>query len=556
MDPSAPRSIYGTLSVYLLVVAGALLLYLITRFLAGRFSAGMGRNGRILTSRLSLPAVFGLAFAGLSAFAPVPAGYRPYIDAGVVFFVFFFLIRLFDALLSIWYGRSRKSFPMPDVLRNLVLGIMELAVLFIVLKAILKIDLSPILGASAILTMVLGLALQGVLSNILSGASLHFVRSINRGDWVSIGAHEGVVVDTNWRETRILDRASNIVVLPNTVVASERIINYAQPDSRTALLLPFKLSPQAPAGEVLSVLVEAARDCPSVVSDPAPLAFLQSFDEWGVSYLLKFWVTDYARKHSIITDVGRLAWYKLRRRGFEIAVPAAEGFRALTGIAGAAGRQAPAPVPAIPDAQAGDEAEESFAALMRSAFLRRPREGGLGELLVPEDHVRDLASVVIRAVYAKGEVLFRQGDKGRSAYVIVRGRIRGEIVTQEAGKAYTSAFSVGSGGLFGEMSLFTGMPRTATGIIEEEAVLLKIRAEDFGPVLAKNPDLAEVIADLVSARNQLNRESLLKIKDLSEKDIQAGTSKRSILDYLKRFVGIRKGRGTEPDDGSVPPPED
>jgi small-conductance mechanosensitive channel/CRP-like cAMP-binding protein len=554
MNASAPRSIYGTLSVYLLIVAGALLLYLITRFLAGRFAAGMGRTGRILMARLSFPAVFGLAFAGMSAFLPVPAAFQPYVDAGVVFFVFFLLIRLFDALLSIWYGRSHKSFPMPGVLRNLVLGIMELAVLFIVLKAILKIDLSPILGASAILTMVLGLALQGVLGNILSGASLHFVRSISRGDWVQIGAHEGVVVDTNWRETRILDRASNVVVLPNTVVASERIINYAQPDGRTALFLPFKLSPQAPAGEVLAVLVEAARDCPAVVADPVPLAYLQSFDELGVSYLLKFWVTDYARKHSIITDVGRLAWYKLRRKGFEIAVPAAEGLKAMAGIAARTGRAAP--TGAAGPGPAEEAAEESFAALMKSAFLRRPKAGGLGELLVPEEDVRDLAAVVTPAVYARGEVLFRQGDKGRSAYVIVRGRIRGEIVTQDEGRSYTSSFSVGPGGLFGEMSLFTGMPRTATGVIEEEAVLLKIRAEDFGPVLAKNPDLAEVIADLVSARNEQNRASLLKIKDLSEKDVQAGTSKRRILDYLKRFIGLRSGRETGADEETALPPED
>ena len=108
----------------------------------------------------------------------------------------------------------------------------------------MNINLSPILGASAILTMVLGLALQGVLGNILSGVSLHFARSINRGDWVSIGSHEGIVVDTNWRETRILDRASNIIVLPNTVVASERIINYAQPDDADGLVHAVQAEPR------------------------------------------------------------------------------------------------------------------------------------------------------------------------------------------------------------------------------------------------------------------------------------------------------------------------
>ncbi len=538
----APASLYGTLAFYLLAVVGALVVFLVVRFLATRFGSGMGRTGRILLTRLSLPAVFGLGFIALWAFAPLPANLRPYAEAGVVFFAFFFLIRLFDAILSIWYARGRKTFPMPGVLRNLILGVMELAVLFLVLKAILNINLSPILGASAILTMVIGLALQGVLSNILSGVSLHFARSINRGEWVSIGPHEGVVVDTNWRETRIQDRSSNIIVLPNTLVASERIVSYAQPDARTALFMPFKLSPAAPAQEVLDTLAESARDCPAVVDDPAPLAYLRSFDELGVSYLLKFWVTDYARKDAILTDVGRLAWYKLRRRGIEVAVPAIETLRAL-----AAALPSGAPPPAAGPAgivRGGEEAAENHAVLMKSTFLRRPQAEGEGALLVPEDDVRDLGSVVTRAVYAKGEILFRQGDRGRSAYVVVRGRIRGEIVTQESGKSYTSTFHVGPGGLFGEMSLFTGMPRTATGIVEEEAVLLKVRAEHFGPVLEKNPDLAEVIAELVSARNQQNRATLLKIKELSEKDILAGTNKRTILDYLKRFVGLKREHGS------------
>jgi CRP-like cAMP-binding protein len=143
-------------------------------------------------------------------------------------------------------------------------------------------------------------------------------------------------------------------------------------------------------------------------------------------------------------------------------------------------------------------------------------------------------------VYAKGEVLFRQGDPGRNCYIVAKGLLRGDIITEENGKKYSNEFEVGPGGLFGEMSLFTGMPRTATGVVAEEAVLLKIEAGDFGPVLAKNPGLAEVIADLVSARNELNKGFLLKIKELSEKDIHAGTNRKSILEYLKKFVGFGK----------------
>jgi CRP-like cAMP-binding protein len=92
------------------------------------------------------------------------------------------------------------------------------------------------------------------------------------------------------------------------------------------------------------------------------------------------------------------------------------------------------------------------------------------------------------------------------------------------------------GGIFGEMSLFTGMPRTATGVIVEESELLEIGIKGFSHLLEKNPELADVIADLVSKRNKKNQEFLEKIKELSAKDIELGTNKHSILDRLKKFI--------------------
>ena len=90
------------------------------------------------------------------------------------------------------------------------------------------------------------------------------------------------------------------------------------------------------------------------------------------------------------------------------------------------------------------------------------------------------------------------------------------------------------------MSLFTGMPRTATGRVEEEAELIEIRGQDFAVLLERNPDLAGTIADLVSRRNAENAEFYKKIKTLSEQDIEKGTDRTSILEHLKRFIrGLR-----------------
>lgn len=539
MNPNPTQTaLFQDLAIFLVALVAALALYFLARLFLTKFSISKKKTSGAFFSRLSLPIIILLVVSILEAVAlPISPTFRNYLDAALVFGIIFLIIRFFDAALFSWYKRKQKPFPLPDVLRGLILGIIYLLVLFVVLKNIVHVNITPFLATSAILTMVLGLAFQGVLSNILAGMSLHFTKSFSRGDWVGIGPHEGVVVDTNWRETRIRDRQSNIIVLPNNIVASEKITNFSQPDLKTALILPFKISYKAPAADVLRTLIEAAGDCPDVLKAPAPLAYITSYDDIGVSYLLKFWITDFARKDPIITDVGRLAWYKMRRKNIEIAITLGDHIRdALAAV-----REKPAGrvEPAMP---AGDsEHERTFQDLMYSSFLR----GGPGEkaedLIVSEKELRSLASMVDRHAYTKGEVLFRQGDKGTSSYVVAKGKVRGEIVYEEVGKKFLSEFTVGPGGIFGEMSLFTGMPRTATGIVDEESELLEIKAEDFAILLDQIPPLAEVIAETVSARNEQNLEFLRKIKELSENDIQAGTNKKSILEHLRSFIrGLRK----------------
>ncbi|MCJ7563307.1 MAG: mechanosensitive ion channel family protein [Candidatus Aminicenantes bacterium] len=489
-----------------------------------------GKGWRIFISRLGWPAAFIILIIIAKKVWPFGDAVRSYLEAALVFFAVFFVIRLLDAALLVKYTQRRKPYPLPDVLRGLILAALYLVLLFVILKTKLQFDIKPFLTGSAILTAILGLAFQGVLSNILSGMSLHFTHSFGRGDWVGIGPHEGVVVDTNWRETRLLDRNSNIVVIPNNTVAAERIINYTRPDRKTALILTLKVSASAPASEVLAAVLAGAGECPYVLAEPEPKAYITSYDETGVSYTLKFWVEDFAQKFTIIGDVGRLVWYKLGRRGIEVAVSWPDRFQEVREAIEASHPEARVV------GRAGAEFERTKAVLLGSSFLRRQTGDKAAELIVGEDEIAVLAEHVRRSVYAKDEVLCRQGDRGASCFVVAKGRIRGEIVYEESGKKYVSEFAVGPGGIFGEMSLFTGMPRTATGIVIEESELIEIRAEDFAVLIGRNPALAEVIAEIVSRRNEENREFLKKIKELSEKDIQDGTNKKTILAYLKRFV--------------------
>jgi CRP-like cAMP-binding protein len=247
-----------------------------------------------------------------------------------------------------------------------------------------------------------------------------------------------------------------------------------------------------------------------------------------MSYLVKFWVTDFARKNTIIGDVARHIWYKFKREKIDVPVSFGEGIQGVV-EAVAAGRGA--------GAEDGEK-ERIYNDLFRSNLLRYQEGEKTGQLLVPEDEVRRLAGAVHRRKYTRGEVLFRQGEKGESCFIVAEGALKGAIIYEEKGKRFTSEFRVEAGGFFGEMSLFTGLPRTATGVIEEEAELLEITAENFALLLSRNPQLAEVMAELVSSRNQKNAEFLGKIKELSAKDIEASTSRHSILERLKKLVSL------------------
>jgi small-conductance mechanosensitive channel/CRP-like cAMP-binding protein len=472
-------------------------------FIALVFRLGAVRNLLVVSDRVSL-----------------------YLDAVFLFATVFFVIRLIDVLWLNLYIRRRKEFPLPLVLHSFILAVLYLAAFFIILRDILDINITPFLATSAILTMILGLAFQGVLSNIVSGMSLHFTKSFGKGDWIQVGTDEGEVIDTNWRETRIFDRYSNIVIIPNNTVASEKLTNFSYPNKKTALTIPVKVSYSAPPLDVFRTLQSAAGDIPEVMDNPKPQAHLLEYDDLGVSYRIKFWIDDFRRKYEIMAAVGKNIWYRFRRENIEIPVALNDKLLDVLGSVRS--------VKGIPESD--KDRDRIFRSLLNSPFLRYQEGEREGELLVREDEIRMWAQSVHLSRYAPGEVVFRQGETGESCYVVARGKVEGEIIYEEKGKKYSSEFVFEPFSLFGEMSLFTGMPRTATCVVEKETELLEIRAADFAQLLKRNPPAADLMADLVSQRNKKNQAFLKKINELSDQHIKESTSKHSILTRLKSFI--------------------
>lgn len=449
-----------------------------------------------------------------------------HVRAWVVFWVIAGAIALFEGLALQVYRLRGKLFPVPDLMRNIIRALLLVAAALFVLRQELNINIAPLLGASALVTAVIGFALQGVLGNLLAGIALHITRSVVPSDWVAVGDVEGEVIQTNWRETRLRTVAGHIMVVPNSTVAAATIHNMSRPTPLRRHKIEVGASYSDAPGEVIEALVESARAVPEVLRDPAPSAYVVEYKDFGINYRLRFWTHRYYDRTPVEGDVMRMIWYQFKRRGIEIPFPMSDVV--LNDYMTVIQRQKHK----MPDeALAGTVAD-----LMRSDFVARMLVDEKGAPLLGEAHLADVARLVRRVRYSRGETVFRQGDPGETCYVLAWGRVRGRVEYRDAAQA--NEFDLGPGALFGEMSLVTGLPRTATISAPEEVELLEISKEAFTKLLSIREDIPQVLAKLVADRAAQNAAALERLKALGA-NVAETLKRENILTRFLRMLGRR-----------------
>ena len=167
---------------------------------------------------------------------------------------------------------------------------------------------------------------------------------------------------------------------------------------------------------------------------------------------------------------------------------------------------------------------QSFArnVLLEAPLLRR----------LPKDDLLALASLARLQAYKPRDVIFHQGDPGDSFHVIVGGRVR-IVITAPSGGEQTLAL-LGRGDCFGELAILDGQPRSASALVVESAILIRISREDLRSWLSSRPQAALALLETISLRLRRTNESLHKIEGIVER--QAVDSSATIR-ATKRAVG-------------------
>ena len=224
-------------------------------------------------------------------------------------------------IFTVFFSRQR-AIDLPPLLRNVIVFAVYLIILVVALKvAVPDFSLSPLLVASGVLSLVVGLAFQDVLSNLIAGVTLSVEKPLRRDDWVEIDGQEGQVVDITWRTTKLRTRQNDYLIFPNRIVAERAMRNVNYPSRAHLQLIEIGLPYSTLPTIAEQLLLEAASRVTGVLRRPKPVVRMRKFDEYSILYWVVIWIEEYDRVWEITSDVNREIFYSLQRHGISVPYP-------------------------------------------------------------------------------------------------------------------------------------------------------------------------------------------------------------------------------------------
>ena len=491
--------------------------------LAADLLAHILRPGLVLVlGRLLLVAV-GFWPSGQQWIAERPA----HVTAWNMFWIGVVVVALIEGMAQVGFRRRGKAFPLSDLLLDILRSLLLIAVGLGSLRWGLGISIGPLLASTALVTAVVGFALQGVLGNLLAGLSMHLVSTLRPGIWIDVDGVMGKVIKTNWRETRVRTPGGHLYIFPNARIAETRIHNFNEPTSLRRHTIEVGASYSDAPDEVIAALLQAARDVPEVRTTPAPEALITQFQDYGINYRLTYWTTTLHLDIQISGHINRNIWYRFQRQGIEIPFPMSD--KLLNDFMAVVYNQRKLPPQA-------EETSATLKDLLSSDLGSKVLVDSEGQALVSESEWEKIAPLVRRQPYTTGEIVCRQGDAGDSFWVLAQGRLRGRVV-QDGQVA--AEFDLLPGAVVGEMSLLTGAPRSATLTTTSGSELLEFGPEAFKALLQLYEDLPENLSRLAAARAQQNRQALEDLSRLAGLEGSVVLEQKGILRRLLGIVGRR-----------------
>ena len=168
----------------------------------------------------------------------------------------------------------------------------------------------------------IGLGLQKLASNYVSGFVILAERSLRIGDVVKVDNFEGRITDISTRYTVIRANNGRESIVPNELLITQRVENYSFADPKVALTSKVQVAYATDLALLMPQLVAAMAQVPRVLADPAPAVQLAGFGADGLDLTLVYWVSDIENgQGNVLSDINLAVLAALRAAGVEIPYP-------------------------------------------------------------------------------------------------------------------------------------------------------------------------------------------------------------------------------------------
>ncbi len=384
----------------------------------------------------------------------------------VIYAVLLFVnVLLFEqAAAGTWRSRAPKLFQ--DLLRVLLVVIGAAIVLSVVWRR----DLGGLIAALGVGSIVLGLALQETLGNLMSGIAMLFERPFSIGDWIEVGSNRGEVVQINWRSVHLRTVDRNLLVMPNSALGRETIINFSAPTRLQTVRVSFAFALDDPPNRVKDMLRNTALKTPHVATEPSPKAHAVEFQNDRIRYQAVLCLDNPKLYRKLIDTYTTRVWYAAQRAGLRLPLPTALEYQ----------------VKEQPQATADIE----------PAVTRLAGVAALADL--EQSQLRQLAEDADRLWFGAGETVLQQGEMSGAVYIIDAGQAT-TLYQAEAAEA-SEILQLGEGELFGETALTRGQPNPASIVADTDLEVLRIPLTSLESLLEIHPQTAHQLANLIDLR--------------------------------------------------------
>ena len=440
---------------------------------------------------------------------PVPHLVRACLDVAAWLGASFFLFTILDALIIGEWLIERGQRYIPDIVRQLLIGAEVVAAGVVILWLVMGINLVALVALPTVAAAMIGVALKDTLTRFLSGIELGKIVKV--GDWVTVLDREGVVSHIGMEHVSLLTRSHDLVSLPNDLVIQSGVTNFTRPTTTHFCNVFVEAAYRTPPEQVCATLLETAAAVSGVLPVPKPSAFVAAFNESAIQYRIKFPIGDFSQRDSIESVMRTYIWHAFARKGIEI----------------------PFPQRVVHQTVNGDGTPSSYSVERIMGQLTAV------DFLVTLDtrQIEVLAQGARWELYLPGERIVRQGDSGDVLYVIVSGSAD---VRLEQGELTTTVATLEAGKFFGEMSLLTGEPRSATVVAATELSVIAVGKQALLQVIQEDRRLIERIGEIVARRQAATASAKAQLsRDAAALSVVTHT--RSLVERIQRFFcGTRK----------------